>query len=256
MRWYERNPDLFVHERKRLARAFPDLRLDTSWRPSAALARLLRRSRTVPHPLKSVLENGPPAVTGAMVVANGLGYSTILIVPDRYPKQVPVLLCDPREIPWSVDRHVYENSGIACLCVQSEYRIHWPCGSDLTDFLRDLVRPFFVGQLYFQAHHEWPAGGERSHGKAGIVEAYRDLLRTLGRVSDTTIQEFMRLLVRKNHPRGHEACPCGGGKKLRDCHRSLPGKLRRQIDPCHARNDYNILYRSEERCSANRAVRP
>ena len=205
---------LAASERTRLAGAFPSLTLDAS--------------------------QVPAKVTGTMWPYPELGFSIDLEVPDNYPRGIPKLWCNPLEIPWEIDRHVYGN-GLACLCVSSEYRKHWPPGSDLTDFLSTLVRPYLVGQAYYQNHGHWPPGHERSHGAEGIIEAYEDLLAPLGAVTEPMIENFAHLLARRSHPQGHEPCPCGSGKKLRICHQTLVMTLRQTIDPEHAEADCEIL---------------
>ena len=206
---------LAKRERKRLAEAFPSLTLDT-WK----------------H---------PATVKGVVRLDSGVGFTVHLEVPGSYPHGVPIMKCDPKEIPWEADRHVHPDSGTACLCVASEYRKYWPYGSDLTDFLKVLVRPYLIGQAYYQVHGLWPLNHERSHGFEGIIEAYRDLLGSLGTVSETTIRSFMELLARPRCPKGHELCPCGNGARLRNCHRSLLVELRRVVDPIHARGDLELL---------------
>ena len=207
--------DLAAKERHRLAEAFPSLKLDTS--------------------------QVPVKVMGIMWLDSGVGFSIHLEVPGSYPRGIPKMRCDPREIPWEVDRHVLPDSGVACFCVSSEYRKHWPPGSDLTNFLETLVRPYLIGQAYYQDHGYWPFNHERSHGAQGIIEAYEELLAPLGSVSASVILSFMRLLARRTDPKGHEACPCGNGLKLRDCHRSLLMELREQVDPEHAQADNQFL---------------
>ena len=219
MTWHRRNPELLATEQDCLEEVYPDLLLDGS------------RAQAV--------------VKGVMRVIGDVGYSVNLLIPDRYPQEIPSQRCDPKEIPWDIDRHVYPSIGTACLCVPSEYRWHWPHGSNLADFLKDLVQPFFVGQAYYQAHGRWPVGAERSHGREGAIEAYRDILSSLEPVTSEKIQRVMQLLVRKNHPKGHEPCPCGSGKRLRHCHRDLLAELRRQIDPRHAELDYRTLVACE-----------
>lgn len=205
---------LAMSERVRLSEAFPSLTLDTS--------------------------NSPARVTGTMWLEPELGFSIDLEVPDNYPRGVPKLWCNPAEIPWEVDRHVYAD-GLACLCVSSEFRKHWPRGSDLTDFLLTLVRPYLIGQAYYQVHDRWPPGNERSHGAEGILEAYRELLAPVGAVTRPVIEDFVRLLARKTDPKGHEPCPCRSGKRLRHCHREFLMKLRTTIARQHAREDSWIL---------------
>ena len=212
MKW-----SLAATERERLAEVFPSLALDTS--------------------------QVPVRITGTMWLAPDLGFSIDLEVPADYPRGVPKLWCNPREIPWEIDRHVYGN-GLACLCVTSEYRKHWPPGSDLADFLSTLVRPYLVGQAYYQDHGHWPPGHERSHGINGIIEAYRDLLAPLGAVTQAVIRDFAHLLARRTHPKGHEPCPCGSGEQLRRCHQALLMTLRRMVDPEHAQADCEVLDRS------------
>ena len=208
--------DLATRERERLADAYPSLALDTS--------------------------QVPARVTGIMWLHAELGFTIDLEIPGNYPRGIPKLWCNRREIPWEIDRHVCSN-GLACLCVSTEYRKHWPPGSDLADFLDNLVRPYLVGQAYYQDHGHWPTGHERPHGLAGIIEAYQDLLAPLGAVTQPVIVNFSALLARPNHPKGHEPCPCGSGQRLRNCHRSFLMTLRRMVDPEHAKADWELLER-------------
>ena len=202
------------HERERLAGAFPTLALDTSATPAT--------------------------VTGTLWLDSGFGFSVDLQIPDGYPEGIPRLVVRPEEIPWQADRHVV-TAGVACLCVSSEYRLHWPRGSDLTDFMKCFVVPYFARQAYHQTHGQWPAGQERSHGAAGIVESFSETLAELGSPGVATIERFLIMLASPGHPKGNDSCPCGSGKKIRKCHRRLVWKLRNRIDPEFARNDLWLL---------------
>ncbi len=219
--------DLINKEQERLASAFPDLTLDASISPAK--------------------------VTGTMWLDPQTGYSVELVIPNNYPEGIPYLICNRHEISWGdIERHVPSREhGIACLCVRSEYRKHWPYGSDLTDFLEWLVKPFFVGQAYFQAHGHWPPGWGRSHDERGIVESYEEFLALLGSPDIETIKRFMSLLARPEYPEYNEKCPCGSGMRLQKCHRELFLELRRTIDPAHARTDYQMLIRMSGRKPAN-----
>ena len=155
-------------------------------------------------------------------------------------------MCRQKEIPWEADRHVL-SAGVACLCVSSEYRLHWPRGSDLTDFLECFVRPYFVRQAYHQAHGRWPPGQERSHGAAGIIESFSETLSELGSPSVASIERFLMVLANPGHPMGRDPCPCGSGKKVRRCHRRLVWALRNRIHPQLARDDLSLLRQSEPR---------
>ena len=204
-------------EREGLATAFPKLELDTSAEPAT--------------------------VTGTLWLESGFGFSVDLRIPDDYPEGIPRLICGPEEIPWEVDRHVV-GAGVACLCVSTEYRLHWPRGSDLTDFLECFVVPYFVRQAYYQAHGRWPSGQERPHGAAGIIESFNETLTELGSPSVATIERFLIVLASPGHPKGCDPCPCGSGKKIRKCHRRLVWGLRNRVDPELARNDLWLLRQS------------
>lgn len=207
-------------ERERLAAALPTLTLDTS--------------------------EAPATVTGTLWLDSGIGFSIDLRIPDDYPEGIPRLVCREEEIPWTEDRHVM-GSGVACLCVSSEYRLHWPRGSDLTDFFKCFVVPYFARQAYYQTHGQWPPGQERSHGAAGIVESFGDTLSELGSPCVATIERFLIVLASPGHPKGSDPCPCGSGKKIRRCHRQLVWVLRNNVDPQLARYDLSLLRQAQPR---------
>ncbi len=211
---------LMIEERAKLAEEFPGLILSTD-------------------------ETGGQ-VTGVMEVIDGIGYTVNLEFSTNYPDDVPVLHCQREEIAWEEDRHVC-SGGKACLCVESEYGKHWPPGSSLADFLRVLVHPYFVGQAYYEAHGSWPLDGERSHGVSGIVDAYREMLGF--RADCRTIMAFVTLIAKPNHPKGSIECPCGSGRSLRQCHRQLLSRLRRETNSRrrHVGNDLERL-RAAHQC--------
>ena len=184
-----------------------------------------------------------PVITGTFPVATDVGYTTKLELPWDYPVELPILHCDLAEIPWELDRHVVPQNGHACLCARSEYGLHWPEGSSVSDFIERLVRPFFLGQFYYETHGCWPPTGERTHGWRGITEAYVELCEPLGDTSLDTIIRVMRLLARRNDPQGHEVCPCGSGKNLRHCHRAAISDLRRRVRPQDAADDLTHVSR-------------
>jgi hypothetical protein len=185
--------------------------------------------------------DGAMFVRGSLEVVPSTSYSINLLIPRKYPHEVPTLYCDRNEIAWEADRHVYENSGIACLCAPSEFRKHWPSESRLTLFFERLIIPFLAGQFYYQTQGVWPDTGQRSHGPKGILEAYKEMAEPLGDTSIPTLLRLMMVLARDNRPKGHEACPCGRGKILRKCHVQVLRKLRMEVQPEHAQRDLEYL---------------
>jgi len=177
------------------------------------------------------------ALEGPIEVAPAVAYNVVLVLPERYPRDIPALFCDAKEIPPSIDRHFFTNTSCACLCVKSEYRVHWPHGSTLALFINRLVLPFLVSQWFFQVHGCWPHTGQRSHGGTGILEAYEEFAAPLGNKRIETLRSLMLCLAQKEEPKGHHLCPCGSGLNMRKCHVQVVRQLRLQVQPDRASAD-------------------
>jgi hypothetical protein len=203
------------------------------------------RSRFPQFTFTDAGESQHPVVSGVFEATAGACYTIRLVLPPKYPKDVPMLYCNKDEIPWEGKRHVFVDTGAACLCAQSEYRIHWPHGAGLVAFIDKLVIPYLVCQFYYQVHGVWPPTGQRTHGPRGILEAYADIASPLADTSLPTIRNLMFLLSREREPQGHELCPCGNGKILRKCHGMIVRGLRTQVQKEHARADYVSLFGSK-----------
>jgi hypothetical protein len=174
-------------------------------------------------------------VTGVLPLTDEVGYQVRILIPPGYPEEVPALLCSPNEVPRKDYRH---NSGeYACLCARCDYRKYWPRGSTLPNFIESLVVPFLTCQHYYDIHGHWPQSGEREHGAPGIVQAYNDFCRPLGEVTGAMIGRVVRILAVSGLPKGHNPCPCGSGKRIRDCHRSEIEQMRSMISPRDAAQD-------------------
>jgi hypothetical protein len=183
-------------------------------------------------------------VRGVLAITGSISYTVKLDLPANYPIGIPTLWIDRGEIPWLADRHVNAQTGEGCLCVRSEYRSHWPTRSDLSTFVERLVRPYFAAQFFYDTHGFWPKNGARSHGREGIIEAYRDLTVPLGDSSLPVIERVMRVLAGKRRPQGHELCPCGSGLLLRNCHSAALRHLREHVSSEHAAADLEIAFPS------------
>jgi hypothetical protein len=97
-------------------------------------------------------------------------------------------------------------------------------------------------QLYYDAFGKPPEWGERSHGIKGILEYYAEFLN----MSDHhAIINFMKLLSRKNHPKGHEFCPCGSKRRIRHCHCELLQNLRYKIPWIDVANDLELIKKAK-----------
>ena len=216
--WYQNNQRLFREERNALAAACPLLRFSI-----------------VNHGFKI---NDATSVKSECAVAHGtygvrvpetdldIEYGIVILFSGNYPKYPPVLFCNDPKLPIDIiDRHIMKD-GSACLGVRAEINSRWRSNPTIVHFIENMVAPFLVWQAYYDAFHKPPTWGERPHFGKGIREFYAELL---GMPPDENIIGFMKLLARKNQPKGHEHCPCDSGKRLRDCHRDLLYDTREKV---------------------------
>jgi hypothetical protein len=208
--WFKSNRKLFRKERAALASVAP------------LLGMVIVRPRFRPDS-KKVLKQESVVVRGTYGIsipgsAHQIEYGIFIFMPNNYPKQVPNLFCNDLKLPiGEIDRHIMSD-GSACLGVYTDIMTRWFLKPDIVNFLENFVAPFLVWQAYYDAHQKPPPWGDRSHFSEGIIEYYAELL---GINRCQAIVEFMKLLARKNRPKGHEICPCGSGERLRNCHREL-----------------------------------
>jgi hypothetical protein len=152
-----------------------------------------------------------------------------IALPSDFPDSTPVLREIGGRIPRHADRHVNQANGEACPIVPEEW-LMWPEHESILAFLGGPVRNFFLGQILVEAGFPWPFG-ERTHGVPGLFEAYGEMV---GASDRKTILRYLDCLCKENL-KGHWECPCGSGKRLRNCHWSDLQALREKISPLVAR---------------------
>lgn len=122
-------------------------------------------------------------------------------------------------IPRTAERH---NSGAICTDVPELILLRGKYS--LVSYLDGPVRTYFFGQMMVERGEEWPFG-EWEHGKAGLLQAYGEILEVEG---ETTIRRFLDCLAHKK-VKGHWPCPCGSGKRIRDCHAARLRQLHESV---------------------------
>ena len=119
------------------------------------------------------------------------------------------------------DMHQYPNTS---LCLAHPLKLKNKLSPfNLEVFIDEFVVPYFAQQSYFAQHGEWPFG-ELLHDELGCIQY-------IGAEENAQVQdlEYIQGYLEKNEgikylkkkPRGHKACLCLSGKKLRDCHPAL-----------------------------------
>jgi len=216
--WFKSNRKLFREERAALASAAPLLGM-------VIVGPSFRLNSKLVMKQESVVIRGTYGISIPNSIRQ-IEYRIFIYMPNNYPKQVPNLFCNDPKLPiGDIDRHIMPD-GSACLGVYADTMTRWSLKPDIVNFLEGFVAPFLVWQAYYDAHQKPPSWGERSHFAEGVIEYY---VEQLGMKKYQSVVEFMKLLARKNRPKGHEICPCGSGFRLRSCHRQLLYSIREKV---------------------------
>jgi hypothetical protein len=200
--WHKATPELLEQEKTEIHAAYPDLHVYE--------------------------ENDYILIRGSFpLLHDGVMLDRYLIeieLPQDYPESIPIVREVGGQIPRTIDYHIISDTGQACLFLPDERWRVYPRGTRLVEFLDGPVRNFFLGQSLVRRGQPWPFG-QWGHGTRGIYEFYTELLRTKDLVIILRYLEY----VTKEQTKGHWPCPCGSGKRLRNCHLQEMQSLRIQI---------------------------
>ena len=211
--WHRVNPTLFERIKAEVESAYPNLHF--------------------------YIENGVVFVRGSFPIIHENKildrYSIEIEFPHDYPKSVPIVREVGGRIPRTADYHM-SKTGEACLFLPDERWQVNPLDATFLDFLNGPVRNFFLGQTLVSLGESWPFG-QWAHGVSGIHEYYASLL---GTYDLSSIIRYLECLS-KPKVKGHWDCPCGSGKRLRNCHFGQLLDLREKISPQVARHSLILL---------------
>jgi len=173
--------------------------------------------------LHAIIEDDVCMVRGTFdPVGNGCSddrYGLAIALPTDYPQSLPTVWETEERIPRVIDRHIFPDNS---LCLGVELQLWIELGGDFSiERVLDIpVRNFLIGNSLVEIGQDWPHG-DRSHGVAGVVEYFGELINT---TDDMTIARFL-LDVALGKIKGHWLCPCGSGLIVRKCHREAIEKL-------------------------------
>lgn len=214
MSWHRNDPALYQNEKAGVEACFPDLHF--------------------------VVENDIVYVRGSFPLifeGNILDrYSVELQLATNHPAGLPVVRETGGRIPRHPDRHIVATDGTACVLIPDERWRLWPVGTPLKDFLTGPLHSFFLAQSMVEEGQPWPFG-QWAHGAKGIFQYYRELLKTSNLRVITTYLDYLAA----KHVKGHWACPCGSGGRVRDCHLGQIKNLRDKISRKDAENSLKTL---------------
>lgn len=189
--WWEESPDKLEELRLALMEHAPRLRL------SANAGELIARGTYV------LMSDGEALDTYAIEI--------------QYDRKDPTAEPKVREIGNAIEplrnNHINPEDKTCCVGVYGEWEA-LTGDTSFAGFLSGPVRNYFISQTIYRRTGKW-IFDQREHGIRGMVDAYGELLRdpvpTEERVGKT-----LSFLMLPSH-KGHWICPCGTGKRYRDC---------------------------------------
>jgi ferredoxin-thioredoxin reductase catalytic subunit len=149
-----------------------------------------------------------------------------ILIPETFPNVPPSVKEIGGRIPSTF--HHYDD-GSLCLGTPLHIRMSFLQNPTLLGYVQDLVIPYLFSYCYWKKFGRMPFG-ELSHGRKGIMEYYRELFQLN---SDISTIKLLKIIAEDNY-RGHQTCPCGSGKILRQCH----GEILRKIKIYQYQNDF------------------
>lgn len=115
-------------------------------------------------------------------------------------------------IPYGFN-HVNNDKSL-CLGIEAEIKIIiFKNTGDLIYWFDKFVINYLYAAMYFKRFNDVPFG-ERSHGIEGKIEFYREFLKE----KNIAKIYYMLTYVQSNEIVGHRVCPCGSGRRIRNCH--------------------------------------
>jgi hypothetical protein len=156
-------------------------------------------------------------------------------LPNNFPAAFPVVRETAGRVPRTIHRHVFTD-GTACVGTLVDLWQRYENSCHLVTFIGNEVRDWCVYQLCRENKVPYPHG-ERMHGVLGIFQSLYDLF---GTKQPSVVFAYLNVL-RRQHISGHQQCPCGSGKRLRDCHGPKFQELHRYITPRRAEELLNQL---------------
>lgn len=125
------------------------------------------------------------------------------------------------------DHHCLED-GSLCVFLREERYLYYPIGSPLVSFLKGPLNSYLFGQLHVEEFNCWPFP-EWKHGVLGRADFYREHFGIPKAIADALIRILTE--VKQGSYRRHLPCPCGSGRKTKNCHWVKLHELQVRVEP-------------------------
>lgn len=160
-----------------------------------------------------VFEFETNTLNGELCLPDGDSYN-VRIDLTPYPRQFPDVYEIEGRIPIKMDRHMYPESGSCCFTTRAKSQVLLKTKvTSLLVFIDEVVVKYFENNSFFEINKKY-FGAEYAHGKNGIIEGYKDILKI-----DDTIKTASAIIhvASSKSLKEHQNCYCGSGRRLRKC---------------------------------------
>jgi len=163
-------------------------------------------------------------------------YEIEILIPDNYPDKPPTAKEIKGRIPEKFHRNKDDDSTL-CLGAPLAVAKKFKKNPYLLHFVEQQIVPYLFSYSYYIKYGDMPFG-ELQHGGEGILTYYCEVFN----ISDSiSVLGLLRILTDDDY-RGHQDCPCGRGKRVRNCH----GNILRDIKVYQ--NPDEFLYEYKQIC--------
>jgi len=131
--------------------------------------------------------------------------------------------------------HIYPDRTL-CLEVNTRIIMELDTTPNLSFFSERFIKPYLLGFLYYQKYHRFPFG-DYTHGPGGVLEFYCKEFNVDGR---SKAKQLLGLVFDDKY-KGHRDCPCGSGKRYRNCHSDQIASFKESKFIDNYFSDYNIV---------------
>jgi len=133
---------------------------------------------------------------------------------NPYPTSFPIVYETEERIPKKVHRHIYTDTKSCCFTTQAKAQILLNSKiTSLTLFISEILIPYLQNNSYYEINRRYKTE-EYSHNRFGVIEGYRDILRTN---NDFAIAELILNRIKGIKLRNQDLCYCKSGKILKNC---------------------------------------
>jgi hypothetical protein len=142
------------------------------------------------------------------------GFDLKIVLPRRFPLELPSVTETGGRIPKKADHHVNETDGTLCLGSPLSLLKLLAGEPTLPGFAGRCLIPYLYAVSHKLAHGGKFLFGELDHGEPGMIADYLELL---GLHTLRQVREAIRLLGMKKRLANKQQCPCGCSLRVGSC---------------------------------------